>query len=83
MSAGDTRREIIQLNIETLWSGGPFADPVIRSLSSRGPILLTHKPMQNYNGGNKQSFERDAMAKAMKNIRQTIFESPIGEIDSP
>lgn len=36
MSAGDTCREIVQLNIETLWSGGPFADPVIRPLFSRG-----------------------------------------------
>jgi len=29
MSAGGTYQEIVQLNIETLWSGGPFAEPVI------------------------------------------------------
>ncbi|KAF5354030.1 hypothetical protein D9756_007184 [Leucocoprinus leucothites] len=63
MSPGGTTQEILQLNIETLWSGGPFADP-------------------DYNGGNKQPSERDAMARAMKDIRHTIFESPIGEIDN-
>jgi hypothetical protein len=28
MISGGTTHEIIQLNIESLWSGGPFADPV-------------------------------------------------------
>lgn len=28
MVPGQTSQEITQLNIESLWSGGPFADPV-------------------------------------------------------
>jgi hypothetical protein len=32
MVPGGTVQEIIQLNIESLWSGGPFADPVSRML---------------------------------------------------
>ncbi|KAJ3576016.1 hypothetical protein NP233_g701 [Leucocoprinus birnbaumii] len=63
MSPGGTIQETLQLNIESLWSGGPFADP-------------------NYNGGNKQPSERAAMAEAMKKIRRSVFESPIGETDS-
>uniref|UniRef100_A0A8H8CIZ1 Glycoside hydrolase family 95 protein n=1 Tax=Psilocybe cubensis TaxID=181762 RepID=A0A8H8CIZ1_PSICU len=61
MLPGGTVQEATQLNIESLWSGGPFADP-------------------SYNGGNKQPSERAAMAQLMQNIRQTIFESPTGDI---
>ncbi|KXN85657.1 putative alpha-fucosidase A [Leucoagaricus sp. SymC.cos] len=63
MTPGGTTQETLQLNIESLWSGGPFADP-------------------NYNGGNKQPSERDAMASALKDIRQKVLQSPIGEIDN-
>jgi alpha-L-fucosidase 2 len=28
MTPGGTQHESLQLNIESLWSGGPFADPV-------------------------------------------------------
>lgn len=28
MTPGGTAQETVQLNIESLWSGGPFADPV-------------------------------------------------------
>ncbi|OBZ77369.1 putative alpha-fucosidase A [Grifola frondosa] len=63
MMPGGTSQETTQLNIESLWSGGPFQDPT-------------------YNGGNKQPYERSAMAQAMQTIRQTIFQSPNGTIDN-
>ncbi|KAF9465864.1 glycoside hydrolase family 95 protein [Collybia nuda] len=62
MVPGGTSNEVTQLNIESLWSGGPFAD-------------------KSYNGGNKQSGEREATAQAMQKIRQTIFDSPTGDIE--
>lgn len=37
--------------------------------------------LQSYNGGNKQPSEQAATAQLMKSIRQTIFESPTGDID--
>ncbi|PPR00630.1 hypothetical protein CVT24_005476 [Panaeolus cyanescens] len=61
MIPGGTAQEITQLNIESLWSGGPFADPT-------------------YNGGNKQPWERETMAKELQRIRQTIFQSSTGDI---
>ncbi|KAI0353355.1 glycoside hydrolase family 95 protein [Trametes cingulata] len=60
---GETTQEVTQLNIESLWSGGPFQDP-------------------NYNGGNKQPSDQAQMAEDMQVIRQAIFESPNGTIDS-
>ncbi|KAJ3482321.1 hypothetical protein NLJ89_g12147 [Agrocybe chaxingu] len=63
MLPGRTMQEATQLNIESLWSGGPFADP-------------------SYNGGNKLPSEQTAMAQAMQRIRQTIFQSTTGDIDS-
>lgn len=36
--------------------------------------------MQSYNGGNKQPSERETMAKDLQRIRQTIFQSPTGDI---
>ncbi|KAF8157029.1 glycoside hydrolase family 95 protein [Crassisporium funariophilum] len=63
MVPGGTTQETTQLNIESLWSGGPFADP-------------------SYNGGNKQPSERHSIAQAMQKIRQTIFQSPNGDIDN-
>ncbi|PFH51636.1 glycoside hydrolase family 95 protein [Amanita thiersii Skay4041] len=63
MLPGGTTTETTQLNIESLWSGGPFEDP-------------------SYNGGNKQPSEQAEMARAMQQIRQTIFQSPIGDIDN-
>ena len=38
--------------------------------------------MQNYNGGNKQPSEAATMAADLKTIRQSIFESPSGTIQS-
>ncbi|KAJ7054060.1 glycoside hydrolase family 95 protein [Mycena amicta] len=63
MTPGGTSQEITQLNIESLWSGGPFQDPT-------------------YNGGNKQPSEAPAMAIAMQQYRQGIFQSPTGDIDN-
>jgi alpha-L-fucosidase 2 len=63
MIPGGTSQETTQLNIESLWQGGPFADP-------------------SYNGGNKQPSEQAATAALMQQVRQTIFQSPIGEISS-
>ncbi|KAI0330116.1 hypothetical protein GY45DRAFT_1251576 [Cubamyces sp. BRFM 1775] len=60
---GETAQEVTQLNIESLWSGGPFQDP-------------------SYNGGNKFPSDQAAMAQDMQEIRQAIFESPNGTIDS-
>ncbi|KAI0827177.1 Six-hairpin glycosidase-like protein [Trametes gibbosa] len=60
---GGTSQEVTQLNIESLWSGGPFQDP-------------------NYNGGNKLPSDQTAAAQAIQQIRQSIFESPSGTIDS-
>ena len=79
---GGTNYETTQLNIESLWSGGPFADPVC--LSSLPLMLhpLHDARYQTYNGGNKQPFERNVMAQALEDIRQRIFRSPTGGIDS-
>ncbi|KAJ7182665.1 glycoside hydrolase family 95 protein [Mycena crocata] len=63
MTPGGSVQEITQLNIESLWSGGPFQDPT-------------------YNGGNKQPGERAAMATAMQQYRDAIFQSPTGDIDN-
>ncbi|KAF8954807.1 glycoside hydrolase family 95 protein [Flammula alnicola] len=63
MVPGGTTQETTQLNVESLWSGGPFADP-------------------SYNGGNKQPSEKFATAQIMQQIRETIFQSPTGDIDN-
>ncbi|OSD05704.1 glycoside hydrolase family 95 protein [Trametes coccinea BRFM310] len=60
---GETAQEVTQLNIESLWSGGPFQDPT-------------------YNGGNKLPSDQATMAQDMQVIRQAIFQSPNGTIDS-
>ncbi|KAL6297766.1 Six-hairpin glycosidase-like protein [Sparassis latifolia] len=60
---GGTFQETMHLNIESLWSGGPFQDPT-------------------YNGGNQLPSEQATMAQDMQTIRQTIFESLNGTIDS-
>ncbi|KAJ8514372.1 hypothetical protein ONZ45_g8082 [Pleurotus djamor] len=60
---GGTAQEVTQLNIESLWSGGPFAD-------------------STYNGGNKQPYEQASMVQAMQSVRQSIFQSPDGQIDN-
>ncbi|KAJ7621165.1 glycoside hydrolase family 95 protein [Roridomyces roridus] len=62
MTPGGTVQEATQLNIESLWAGGPFQDPT-------------------YNGGNKQPSERTAMAAAMQQYRDAIWDSPTGNID--
>lgn len=48
MLPGGTIQEVTQLNIESLWSGGPFQDPVrviardpFQSMKSLGPNALT------------------------------------------
>ncbi|KAF8634070.1 hypothetical protein AX17_004332 [Amanita inopinata Kibby_2008] len=63
MIPGGTVQETTQLNIETLWSGGPFDDP-------------------SYNGGNKAPYEQAQTAQVMQHIRNKIFQSPTGEVDS-
>ncbi|KAJ7705329.1 glycoside hydrolase family 95 protein [Mycena rosella] len=63
MTPGGAAQEITQLNIESLWAGGPFQDPT-------------------YNGGNKQPSEQAAMATAMQQYRDAIFQSPTGDIDN-
>ena len=80
MVPGGTSNEVTQLNIESLWSGGPFADPV-RLVQIKLYVWLLSLG-QSYNGGNKQSNEQLSTAEAMRNIRQIIFQSSIGEIDS-
>jgi len=79
---GGTSYETTQLNIESLWSGGPFADPVcLCSLPSMLHSLHITR-YQTYNGGNKQPSEQNTMAQALEDIRQSIFRSPTGDIDS-
>ncbi|KAM5543882.1 hypothetical protein V8D89_002499 [Ganoderma adspersum] len=63
MVNGQTTQEVTQLNIESLWAGGPFQYP-------------------NYNGGNKMPSEQQTVAQEMQVIRQAIFRSPDGTIDS-
>lgn len=46
------------------------------------PSALLIKVPQSYNGGNKQPSEQAAMTDALQTIRQTIFESKTGTIDS-
>lgn len=40
MVAGGTSSETTQLNIESLWTGGPFAEPV-----NTNHIILTRPPL--------------------------------------
>ena len=40
MTPGGTQQEATQLNIESLWSGGPFADPVSYSMMICVPRLI-------------------------------------------
>jgi len=61
MVPGGTAQEITQLNIESLWTGGPFVDP-------------------SYNGGNKLPSDQASTAGIMQQIRQSIFQSPTGDI---
>ena len=89
MVAGQAGTEMTQLNIESLWSGGPFQNSVRdRASLSLGPRLTLRAHvadgccMQSYNGGNKQPDEAAAMAADLKTIRQAIFESPNGTIQS-
>lgn len=70
-----------QLNIETLWSGGPFDDPV-RSCVPCFFLTSDHSRRQSYNGGNKQPVELASTAQLMQTIRETIFQSPTGDINS-
>lgn len=63
MTPGGTTQEVTFLNIESLWSGGPFQDPT-------------------YNGGNMQPDQQSEMESDMQSIRQTIFTSQSGTIDS-
>ncbi|KAF7979349.1 hypothetical protein HWV62_42781 [Athelia sp. TMB] len=63
MTPGGTSFEATQLNIESLWSGGPFAD-------------------ETYNGGNPAPSAQGVFADDMQTIRETIFESSIGEIEN-
>ncbi|KAF7968852.1 hypothetical protein HWV62_29164 [Athelia sp. TMB] len=63
MTPGGTSFEATQLNIESLWSGGPFAD-------------------ETYNGGNPVASAQGVLADDMQTIRETIFESSIGEIEN-
>ena len=92
MLQGETAQEAVQLNIESLWSGGPFQDPV--SSQAHGPLLsytaarllvargLTASLRQSYNGGNKLPSDQSTVAEQMQTIRQTIFQSDSGTIDS-
>lgn len=80
MVPGGTSNEVTQLNIESLWSGGPFADPV--GLFNVNYTSTYSVSSQSYNGGNKQINEQLSTAEAMRDVRQIIFQSPIGEIDS-
>lgn len=40
MLQGNTVQEATQLNIETLWTGGPFADPVSTTLLINVSFLI-------------------------------------------
>lgn len=42
MLPGGTVQETTQLNIESLWAGGPFADPVCRPRTTMMRVILTH-----------------------------------------
>ena len=42
MVNGQTTQEVTQLNIESLWSGGPFQDPVSEQAS--GPHVVIPRP---------------------------------------
>lgn len=74
MLPGNTHQENTQLNIESLWSGGPFQDPVSLGAAS---FSFSHYDdliyFQTYNGSNKPWDQRTALAQDMQQIRQTIF----------
>ena len=92
MVAGQAGTELTQLNIESLWSGGPFQSSVRYTASAGSSFgssslgMLTRLRSllfpQTYNGGNKQPSEAATMAADLKTIRQAIFDSPNGTIES-
>ncbi|KAG6859715.1 hypothetical protein C0995_005128 [Termitomyces sp. Mi166 len=75
---GGTTYEATQLNIESLWSGGPFSDPVQHTLSSQAPLQL----ILSYSGGNKQPNDQFTTAQVMNDICQQIFWNSTGDISS-
>ena len=89
MLQGETAQEAVQLNIESLWSGGPFQDPVrlptARRSARRDAVACGTDGFyssQTYNGGNKLPSDQQTDAEQIQLIRQSIFESPNGTIDS-
>ena len=82
MLPGGTAQETIQLNLDSLWSGGPFQDAVRATVLEVYDINYHVLARKIYNGGNNQPEEQDAMAVEMQRIRQVIFNSSNGEIAS-
>jgi len=79
MLPGGTTQEVTQLNIESLWSGGPFQDPV--RITVCGFFQRADFFAQLYNGGNKVPSQQTQMAEHMQSIREAILFSPTGKID--
>ncbi|KAG0695845.1 glycoside hydrolase family 95 protein [Suillus ampliporus] len=75
MLPGGTSQEATQLNIESLWSGGPFQDTV-------RVALCKPSPSRSYNGGNHLPSQQIRIAENMQRIREAIFSSPTGTIDN-
>lgn len=73
MLPGNTNQENTQLNIESLWSGGPFQDPVSLRVAMSSFHYQELISFQTYNGSNKPWDQRTALAQDMQQIRQTIF----------
>lgn len=83
MLPGGTSQESTQLNIESLWSGGPFQDPVrVQTFRLEAIKLMIVCASQLYNGGNSPLSQHTQLAQDMQSIRQNIFSSPSGTIDS-
>jgi len=81
MVPGGVSSEATQLNIESLWSGGPFSDSVW-SIDPLSHDVSVEVRLQAYNGGNKHQDERFSTAQDMQRIRERIFRSPTGNIHS-
>lgn len=81
MIPGGTSQEFSQLNIESLWSGGPFAQPVREPCMSL-LMSLSHISIQGYDGQSKPLSSRGELAKFVQQSRQAVFASPNGTISS-
>ena len=70
MPLGDPSKDIVNLNVDSLWSGGPFQDPVgVSGTEENGDSLR-----KSYTGGNPNT----SVTEYLPGIRDWIFTNGSG-----